>query len=720
MKYNYICRFCNKQFNLGKELHPLLQICQNCRDDNKDEVNKSILEVNRLKREEQKKYWEDHPEEYKEFLRKRKEKRDATKIAKYGSLENAERARIEKQLSNLKEIYPDEDWDNITNVAQLTSVKKKISDSLNNKDKQDWISRQEKTNNTKINKYGSLEEANRVMIENLKATSLERYGFDYYNKTEESKEKYREIFRNKTKEDWNKIVEKSRETRIRNSGSIEESYRLGNLTSKKSCLEKYGVDSYNKTDKARQNLKKVFASKTDEDWAEVYEKTKATKIEKYGSLESAQEHARLIREETCMKIYNAPSPLESPEIQQKCRNTLVERYGVNNASKIEGNKEKVNNTIIERYGSWRNTKTDEQRERRRKEILQENLSKYRNVDFNLLGFDYFEEEEAPYVVCSSCKTKYVLTTPPSHIRNLRCEKCNPFTTSSLTESYIRNTISSWGIKVVSNDRSILEGKELDIYIPDYNLAIEYDGCYWHRYKEFCEDTSQKNSHLEKTLKCEEKGIQLIHIFDEEFQNNEDLVFDLLKKKLNLVSNKIGARKCEIREIDNETYRNFVNENHFQKYSPASVKVGLYYNNELLACMSFVKSRYNSSYEWELSRYCEKKDYVVLGGKDKLLKWFEKKYSPKSIISYCDRRWFTGTSYIKMGFDLDHTSKPNYKYFKNGYFDFYSRINFQKHKLKNIEGFDYREELTEMENMWNNGYSVIFDCGNLVFVKNYKE
>ena len=116
------------------------------------------------------------------------------------------------------------------------------------------------------------------------------------------------------------------------------------------------------------------------------------------------------------------------------------------------------------------------------------------------------------------------------------------------------------------------------------------------------------------------------------------------------------------------------------------------------------------------RFCSKIGYHVVGGAGKLLKHFERSYKPKSLVSYADRRWSQGKLYKALGFKLDHASSPNYWYWKN-INQLESRIKYQKFKLKNIlDVFD--ESKTEVENMKANGYHRIFDCGNIVFVKNY--
>jgi hypothetical protein len=147
-------------------------------------------------------------------------------------------------------------------------------------------------------------------------------------------------------------------------------------------------------------------------------------------------------------------------------------------------------------------------------------------------------------------------------------------------------------------------------------------------------------------------------------------------------------------------------------------MGLYYNNILVSIMTFGKPRFNKKVEYELIRFCTKKNLTVQGGGSKLLKAFEKTYKPKSLLSYANRRWSTGNFYIKVGFNFIENTKPNYFYFLPNEKILYSRNKFQKHKLKNLLDY-YIEEKTETENMYNNNYRKIYDSGNKVFIKEYK-
>ena len=293
-----------------------------------------------------------------------------------------------------------------------------------------------------------------------------------------------------------------------------------------------------------------------------------------------------------------------------------------------------------------------------------------------------------------------------------CPICNAGSTVSRQEKeiveYIKSIYSGW---VIENDRTILEGKELDIVIPDLGIAIEFNGSRWHS-----EEAVGKDYHLNKLNKVNEFGYSLLSITDTEWTKDKDIVLSRISNRIGS-SKKIYARKCSITKL-NTTPVDFLENNHSQGAGTrAAASYGLVYNDELVAVMTFGKPRFNKNYEYELLRYCTKKFTNVIGGASKLLKAFEKEYAPKSIISYADRRWSDGTLYSSLGFSLSHVSAPNYCYHK--YKTVLTRYACQKHLLKAKFPDTYSDDLSESEIMKLNGFNKVFDCGNLVFYKVYE-
>ena len=298
----------------------------------------------------------------------------------------------------------------------------------------------------------------------------------------------------------------------------------------------------------------------------------------------------------------------------------------------------------------------------------------------------------------------------------RCEKCYPYDLNgtSVDENDLADFLAKHVVVLhnTTQNRQIIPPLELDIYVPSKKIAVEYDGIYWHSESSYI----SKTYHLNKTLACEEKGIQLIHVFENEWKLKQGIVKSRLKDILGIYDKTVYARKCTIKEVDNEASRIFQEKNHLQGAVNAKVNLGLYFNEELISLMTFGKCRFDKKHEWEMLRFCSKLGYHVVGGAGKLLKHFEKTYQPKSLVSYADRRWSQGKLYKALGFKLDHISAPNYWYWKTLQLE--SRQKYQKHFLKEkLKIFDGAK--SEVQNMRDNGYNRIFDCGNLVFVKTYE-
>jgi len=264
----------------------------------------------------------------------------------------------------------------------------------------------------------------------------------------------------------------------------------------------------------------------------------------------------------------------------------------------------------------------------------------------------------------------------------------------------------------------INNTSLDVYLPDFNVAIEYHGLMYHSYgkheslkfNNYLDENPSK--HLKKLETCNENNIFLFQIFENEWKSKiqKDIWLSTISSKLGL-NEKIFARKCTIKTLTNKESFNFYHENHLQGAIKCSINLGLFYNEELVAAIGLGKPRMRNI-SWEIYRYCNKKYITVVGGFSKLLSSFQKQYNGQ-ILSYANRRWSTGNLYEKTNFSFIGNSLPGYYYFNSSKI-LLSRWNFQKHKLKDILE-DFNPELSERMNMYNNGYRRIWDCGNKIYV-----
>ena len=280
------------------------------------------------------------------------------------------------------------------------------------------------------------------------------------------------------------------------------------------------------------------------------------------------------------------------------------------------------------------------------------------------------------------------------------------------ENEVSDFVESLGVKVDRHRKDLLNGLEIDIYIPDKKIGIEFNGTYWHS-----EEIKGKTYHLNKTLRAYKKGIHLIHIFEYEWADEQKRrkILDMLRRMINPSSNIIVyARKTELREVGSSESTEFLEENHLQGSINSSINYGLYYNNKLVALMTFGKPRFNKEYQWELHRLAYKNGVIVVGGADKLFKHFIKENNPTSIISYCDISKFDGHVYPRLGFKatLSDITEPNYMWVESHTNIALPRYKTMKHKL--LAAGLGTPDMTENDIMESLGYTKVYDCGNLRF------
>jgi hypothetical protein len=299
-------------------------------------------------------------------------------------------------------------------------------------------------------------------------------------------------------------------------------------------------------------------------------------------------------------------------------------------------------------------------------------------------------------------------------KNAECPKCGGFSDlspgrSKMELELVKFLKDNGIINIIENDRQILSGYELDLYLPDYNFAVEMCGLTWHSFGTNFPNNSEdekykKDRHLEKYKKCKNLGITLITVFEHEWKYKQELVKSIILNKLNKTRERIFARKCKFLEVSKRDANKFLDINHIQGHCSYSKSYGLYYNDELVSLMCFGKRKLTrGECEHELIRFCNKANTSVIGGASKILK----NAKVGDFISYCDLRYSNGNLYKSIGMELLRTTTPNYYYVKH--LTLYHRMKFQKHKISN-----YGDNRTEREIMYENGYRRIYDCGNLVF------
>ena len=410
---------------------------------------------------------------------------------------------------------------------------------------------------------------------------------------------------------------------------------------KKSMLERYGVDNANYV-------------------SEFNEKRIDTNNEKYGvSYPTKSSEIQKKIKSTVSKR----TELSKVLINEKRINTNLERYGVEHHMKLDVQKEKVFSTNIKKYDSkvplqnpdirkksseTIKTQTTEFKLSKRLKTQKTILSKYGVPSVSRIGIptdilDILDSKEKLSHIISGKTRQEVLKilNIANHTLYLYAKKYDIqdhflTDTKSRPEKEIDEFVKSLGFTTIIGDRKILNGKEIDIFIPEKNVAIEHCGLYFHTESE----QRDKNYHYEKFKNCKEKGIQLITIFGDEWEYKTEVV----KRK---ITNILGMTEFLndvlyfVKEIESNETKEFIEQYDIQEYEISTVKYGLYHSNNLISVMTFNQCKTH----YEIVNVCSKyHDYRL----SNILKTFIRDYSPEKIIGYTDNRWDTGDYLEQLG------------------------------------------------------------------------
>lgn len=439
---------------------------------------------------------------------------------------------------------------------------------------------------------------------------------------------------------------------------------------------KYGVDCSLKNSAVREKIKQTNLAKYGYECSlsapEVKERIKQTIHAKYGIEHISQATFVKDKKKAALQAhYGVDYPIQSESVKQKIEQTNLQKYGTKHAIQCKGVLEKRKQTNIAKYSVDHPAKTAEVKEK-----IRNTLKEQYGVDALQQCAEFKEMQLHEHSISSNTSKKELL-------------------------QFIKSVYSG---KIIENTRKVISPKELDIYLPEKQLAFEFNGTYWHS-----EHVGlSKNYHQEKTKACHKAKIRLIHIFEHEWLFNRDKIKSLIRSALGIYSIRLYARKCQIKPIDADMYRQFLLTNHLQCAVNSSIRYGLFYQDELVSVIGFGKSRFKKD-EIELHRYCVKANYQIVGGFSKLIKYVCVNEHITKFVSYVDFSHFNGRGYKKAGFTLEYLTQPSYIYIKGS--EIKSRMQCQKHKLSTFLSA-YYDDLSESDNMRLNGWYKVYDCGNL--------
>ncbi|MDR0675889.1 MAG: DUF723 domain-containing protein [Elusimicrobiota bacterium] len=328
-------------------------------------------------------------------------------------------------------------------------------------------------------------------------------------------------------------------------------------------------------------------------------------------------------------------------------------------------------------------------------IERANIFHKNKYDYSLV--EYKNQETKVRIICPIHGE--FLQRAGDHIYNKAgCPKCT--TQQSKGEIEISEWLKSLNINVIERNKNLIYPYEIDIFLPDYNLGIEYNGVFWH-----CFSKTGKTKHRIKWKLAQSKNIDLIQLWDLEWEQHKEICKSIILNRLGIVK-RIMARKCVLKEIPKEEAKIFFNNNHLQGFTIGKY-FGLYYNDELISAIIMAKSRFNKNFDWELVRHVNKIGTSVTGGFSKLLKYFRNNYSG-SIIDYCDQRWFNGKGHSNAGFKEIGITQPDLHY--TDFHNIFPRNKFfgKKYIVKN-------KNLNKYEDLLEQGYDRLYGVGKKVYV-----
>lgn len=441
-----------------------------------------------------------------------------------------------------------------------------------------------------------------------------------------------------------------------------------------------------------------------------------------------KKYEKITCSEDCYKIY---VQTHKDEINEKRSKSLKETFQKMTDERKKEIQENRNKTFLEKYGTTTPNQSPEYKEKmsklfnkkdwsERSEKIKNNIliPKYSKIcekdDLTLLEFRDRFDCTVKCNICNNIFDAHVLGYLTDYSTHNLCRVCHPIDNNiydSQLSVIFEEILNEHNITYIKNYRQLIKPLEVDFYIPDLKLAFELNGNYWHS-----EKLKDKNYHINKTKLCQEKGVKLIHIFEDELKLKYEITKSRIENLLGVSKHKIYARQCSIQELSISDKKDFLNKNHLDGDTISKYNIGLFYNDTLVSVATFGKRKISKKQEFELLRFANKIDYSIIGGFSKLLNYFIEHYNFDELITYADIRWSgcdeKNTVYFKNGFEYLSTSKPNYFYLKNN--DFINRLNrcnFMKHKLVEM-GYDKNK--TESQIMFENGYTKIWDCGSLKY------
>ena len=491
-----------------------------------------------------------------------------------------------------------------------------------------------------------------------------------------------------------------------------------NQKRKETSLERYGVANPSSLPETRQ-------------------KVRNTNLQRFGvDVPQKSEVVRKKTEQTNLERYGVKTPLQTEEMKERIKQTMLAKYGYEHTMGVPEFAAKARETSLKNWGFASPMLSDEVKTRHQQAIFGrygvENVSQRHLTKETLSILDDPNALKSLYNSLGSAEAvaREIDVAKRTIVRRMHDHGIPLDNNTSSLELRVRNFLDTVGVAYTSNDRNVLDGKEIDILMPENNIGIELNGLYWHSHNPLSEYEGPKESnvHTSKHEIAKSKGVKLLQFFEDQINNpvKFEIIKSIIKNHLGLLK-RIFARKTRIAEIDSKTSRQFLEENHLDGGTAAKYHFGLFdseWNQErLVAVMTFGQSRFEKDKAvWEVVRFATLRGNTVVGGGSKIINHFRRFIEDRGLVvsklvSYADKAIGDGESYRKMGFEeglvQSRADVPaGYFWVVNG--QRHHRQRYQRHKLERLhkEGVlpKYDSSWTESEVMFKNGHRKLYNVG----------
>lgn len=503
-----------------------------------------------------------------------------------------------------------------------------------------------------------------------------------------------------------------RNSKITNNNKTASEKQKSRDKQAKTNIERYGTAQVFASSKIQKKIKKTNVAKygceNPNQNKEVQEKSKKTNIERYGVENPAQSltiQAKI--KETNIERYGFESPLQNSDVKEKIKETNIERYGCENPNQNREVRKKLEATNLEKYGCTNAAKSTQVREKISKNIKIvkfNNLDRYKDLVLPTFTLNEYLTIDMLTWVCSTCGSSLTSSRNMNGIPP-RCYDCRPLFQSKGEAEVLDYIKTIYHGEVASRTKSIIAPKELDIYIPDLNFALEFNGTYWH--SEHQNKTS--GYHIWKTNSCRENDIQLLSLFSDDWENKTNQIKNMIKSRI--INLDLSEELTNIRIIDQCVAEDFMLINHVNGYLLAESHIGLFYNNELIGVMTYSKDVSGGYTILQNAALVSENSNTKM-----MLTYLLSITSSADISVVIDRSFDIDSSFLDCGFRLVENILPKYKYIDIKTSRINGRVSFDNINV------DIDEDLPEYESMIIEGYDRVWDCGyeKLIYKTNWDE